>query len=327
MPTQTAKLIYCIAEDEGAGPIAPGLEAIRYGDIAAIVGDLEARSLEELDKERLQSWLVAYQQANLQIFRHRTMVPLRFGAVGDSEEVERFLAAGYLQLKSSLARVRGKAELVVQLFWDLPAVLREISQEGAMEGVGDRIEIGRRLFEASERKKEGLVEAIDRQLSAVSLDCSEARLTGESMILNRSYLIEKAAEGSFDAALAKLGRENPSYLRFQVVGPMPPYSFVPLEFKQGNFELIDQARRRLNLPDRASFAEIKAAYRLMSWRYHPDKNPHEPGAGERFKQIAEAYQILETYCRSDGRDSSEEDMEHSFAKSEVEQVFIVRNRH
>ena len=42
----------------------------------------------------------------------------------------------------------------------------------------------------------------------------------------------------------------------------------------------------------ASQDEIKKQYRKLAARYHPDKNPNDAKAADRFKEISEAYQVL-----------------------------------
>ena len=48
----------------------------------------------------------------------------------------------------------------------------------------------------------------------------------------------------------------------------------------------------LGVPRTADEAAIKSAYRKMALKYHPDRNPDDTTAEERFKEAAEAYAIL-----------------------------------
>ena len=48
----------------------------------------------------------------------------------------------------------------------------------------------------------------------------------------------------------------------------------------------------LGVAETASADEIKKSYRKLAKQYHPDANPNDPAAADRFKEVGEAYGVL-----------------------------------
>jgi hypothetical protein len=340
------------------------LETVSYRDLAAVLSAIDPGKFGQEGEERLRADLVRYQQVNLALLQHYTVVPMRFGFTArNREHVEEVLEKTYLQLRTLLNRLTGKVELIVQAFWDLPKVLQEIAAQDEHLVQAKReaacnpqsasawtfhwprnpqsIEVGRRLFKAAEARKNELTTVVHASLSLWAMDSSEGPLKtlnhalplegggrGKGCvehIFNRSYLVEKEYESLFDATIDQLGIRYQSDITFNYIGPLPAYSFTNLEFNQGNFEVIDRARQTLALPEYASLEDIKGAYRRLALTSHPDRHPEDPQAEARFRIVTHAYEVLETYCRSLQNFPGEIPL-CSFAREQVERTFTVKEK-
>ena len=76
----------------------------------------------------------------------------------------------------------------------------------------------------------------------------------------------------------------------------------------------------------ASADEIKRVYRRLAMKYHPDKNPDNAEAEAKFKECAEAYEVLsdtEKKQRYDqfGHDGLRGSGMHDFSRMNVEDIF------
>ena len=67
----------------------------------------------------------------------------------------------------------------------------------------------------------------------------------------------------------------------------------------------------LNIPKTADSKEIKKAYRKLARKYHPDLNPNNKEAGEKFQQINEAHEVLSDPEKRKKYDKYGKDWQHA----------------
>lgn len=84
----------------------------------------------------------------------------------------------------------------------------------------------------------------------------------------------------------------------------------------------------LGVGKEASADEIKRAYRRMAMKYHPDKNPNDKEAEAKFKECAEAYEVLSDSNKRQrydqfGHEGLRGSGMHDFSRMNVEDIFSV----
>ena len=70
--------------------------------------------------------------------------------------------------------------------------------------------------------------------------------------------------------------------------------FYEWTWPEENENAQDLARKVLGLGPSAGLKEIKRAYRSLARQLHPDTHPSDKTLADRFKIVAEAYEILTT---------------------------------
>lgn len=215
---------------------------VELGDCAAVVSDLSPnRPLgERADLMAHQGVLEALVKAGVEV------LPFRFGAAMNSREAveQELLAHNAEQLSHSLARVAGRVELRLkgtyvqeivlrEVMAEEPQIaelnrrLREIPEDAADAAYYDRIRLGELVAQALERRRERdgqvLLDALGPQAEAVV----QRTPTREEDMLDASFLVERDRQPAFEQAVAALAEADGGRVRLRLIGPLPPYDFVP----------------------------------------------------------------------------------------------------
>lgn len=331
---------------------------IHYRDIAAAVSNTHFIHFDKLEKKELIQLVAVHDEVNIGLMKRYDVVPMRFGMIAESvEEIRNILEKAYIQFKAALERIAGKAEYVAQVFWNEKNVFENIVQEnpeiqrlkneaapkGRILGLSSRIKLGKRIFEALEsRRKEytkeilsGLVIYFPNFSVGKVLDTAKtgADETTKEMIMNHSFLIEKTEELLLESQLNMLAEKYKDELKFKYIGPMAPYSFAVINLSQGNFDLVDNARRTFGLEESASLPKIKKAYYELVGQHHPDKKAFTKDqvileeAEKKTKDIITANEILTVYCQHYlSALTPQKEQLCSFRKEDVEGSIIIREK-
>jgi len=297
----------------GIGDRGDEVHTIAYKDLAAVVSDcppIDYTAIKDTDKEKVIRDLAAHQAVIEEVMQRFTVLPTKFGTmVRDQGEVETVLRQGCFAFQEAHAAIADKVEVEVVATWDLPSVFQEVSAEEAIarlkakiEGMSrlrstpQRIEVGKMVYESLNRRRENYQQEALSVLAGCALDLQKNSLMNDEMVMNVAFLLDKGRQEEFDRRLEELDEKLGGRLNFRRIGPLPPYSFSTVEVRPMTHQEVKGARELLGVGQEASLNEVKRAYYALAQEYHPDAQPGDKAAEERFAQIVAAYQLLSNCC-------------------------------
>lgn len=312
------KYIYGIIEGSEEGSFGPiginGAEVYTTNvlDIASITSNSTFFDYRSMPKPDVAIHLSIYQSVIERVMKDYTVIPVKFGMIAkDESEVRQILLKGYSELRETLDEMQNKIEFDVVALWsDFDSMLKEIGEqkeikvlkakinaEPAQVTLNDRIKIGRKVKVLLDKRRDETLKIIQNTLNEIAVDTYAHECLDDKMLMNTAFLIEKDKEAQFDKLINEIDNRLQGKVNFRCVGPLPPYSFSQVEVKRIQEDDLKKGMAILGLEKEASLSEIKHAYKIQARRDHPDVNPKDLEASERFKELTDAYELLLGYSQ------------------------------
>jgi hypothetical protein len=245
--TSRGKYVYCIIQATDPlrfGPIGIGANpsdvyTVHYKELAAVVSDAP---LEVLDSTR--EHVLAHERVNETVMREHTVIPMSFGTIFKTrEDIVELLRSAADAFGDVLNKMQNKLEFGLKVLWDRDQVVRDVEHEDddisrlKKEISGQkgptyfaRMQYGRLVDAALQRRSESYVAAILDQLRDVSVASRINKPIGDKMIMNAAFLISRDQESAFDSKVKSIAAQFDK-LTFKYTGPWPPYNFVNIRLK------------------------------------------------------------------------------------------------
>ncbi len=294
---------------------ATAIYTICHDGLSAIVNDGASEIY-----ETTQDDLLAHNRVLEEVMKTHSVLPLRLGTVARSEtEVKAFLQKAYRPLRDALGQIDRKVEFDVEAEWNGDEIFRVVDEQdekirgykehivakGKRAGLDEQMAAGMMVAKAIDQQRTQFAKAIEAELKPWSERVSSLKGRTMGTVFNAAFLLHEEQTKPFEEAIYRLGDWYGQILKFRYAGPLPCYSFVNLHVMIVDFQAVDEARRTLGLGDHMTLFQIKGAYRKLAARCHPDRNPDDPQAKERFEKLTASYQLLLGFWETVGSESSQ----------------------
>jgi len=235
------------AKSLGAGvgdPPGP-VRAVRAGELAALVSDVFPAEMEAQGVRGMRRDMKAHSLLLSAVAAKTTVLPVRFGVVLPDERsmVERILLPRRVELLEYLDHLEGANEVTFRATYVEQQILREVLQarpelasrraptarrSGLSASAESQIELGRQVAMAIQEEREHDANELLQTLKPAAKDVRIGKPQTDLMVLNASFLVERAKLAAFDRLLERINASKGSRMTFDCVGPLPPFSFADL---------------------------------------------------------------------------------------------------
>jgi len=224
---------------------------IPFGDFSAVVHDCKAEPYQSEDRDRVKAWVLTHQKVvDAALEKFGAVIPMGFDTIisgkGDAdpeENMRKWIETDYENLASKMAKIRGKAEYGVQIFWKTQAMARNVSEKSTEIKALER-EIQTKPKGIAYMYRQKLEELLKHEMARKADQCfqefyekikvhtddlrvektKKADEEGRQMLLNLSCLLSKGQSEKLGQSLEEIDNREGFFVRY--TGPWPPYSFV-----------------------------------------------------------------------------------------------------
>src|SRR6478735_6083819 len=201
----------------GIGGSGEMVYTVNYQDIAAVVSKTDVYIFDPTRENAL-----AHEHVIETVMKAHTIIPMSFGTVfRTDEDIREVLKSIYPSLKEELKRENE----------EIHRFQHELTRKHLQSTYFARMQLGRMIDKALAERAAEVVREIYDGLRAVCVASRDNKVIGDKMIMNAAFLIQKAREAEFDAAVNKVAQKFGDRLNFKYTGPWPPYNFVNIRLK------------------------------------------------------------------------------------------------
>jgi hypothetical protein len=174
---------------------------------------------------------------------YRTLLPLQFGLIIEDWPVveEQLIAPHRDGLKNLFAKLDGRREVSVKVFWETATELSTLMEENeGLKAERDRLEgktlsmdevvrIGQAIEASMGDRREDIIHVFQQELNPFAVEVIENDLLTEAMIYNAAYLIPWDAEPDFSHSVEALDHKFEGRLRIRYNNFTAPFNFAQLD--------------------------------------------------------------------------------------------------